>query len=318
VTRLAVVGLVAIGAVMGTAVPATHAAREPVRGQANGAAGGRAAAPHDKAFWTAIASNKFAVPAGSDVPALVRELSAQLGSTDPEWRDDIAYSTLASWIYRQRVVSVDLRQELMASWRGNLTRGVGESGTDAVFLRSFSALSLGILAILDNEAAYLDRAEFDALVDSALAYLRAERDVRGFDAAKGWIHSVAHTADLIKFLARSRHLRPEQQGRMLSAITDKLGQVETPLTHGEDERLARAVLSIAARPDFDEAGFKAWAPSMAPVRPAAAPTPAQLAANQNRRSFAIALFAVLSTDARDLATVASARAIVLATLKTFM
>ncbi len=123
--------------------------------------------------------------------------------------------------------------------------------------RSFSALSLGVLAILDNEAPYLERDEFDGLLAAALEYLRNEKDVCSFDATMGWLHSVAHTADLLKFLARSRHLRVQQQGMVLSAITGKLRAVETVLVDGEDERLARAVLSIAARPDFDEAAFAA-------------------------------------------------------------
>jgi hypothetical protein len=282
------------------------------------AASSQTAAPHDKPFWQAIVAAKYAVPAGADVPALVRELSGHLGSTDPEWRDDIAYSVLTSWIYRQRVVPVQLRRELIATWRANLTKGIGETGTDLVLLRSFSALSIATMAILDNEAGFLERAEFAEILGAAIVYLGAEGDVRGFDAAKGWMHSVAHTADLLKFLARSRHLRSEEQSRILRAITDKLGRVDAPLSHGEDERLARAVLSIAARTDFDEAGFRAWAATLGPSRPAGRTTLATLATMQNQKNFAVALYGVLSTDQRDLATIAAARAAVLAALKTFM
>jgi hypothetical protein len=270
---------------------------------------------HDKAFWEKIAADKFAVPAGQAVPTLVRELSAYLGSPDPELRDDIAYTTLAAWIYRQRLVPpADLRA-LMDEWMRNLSSGIGESGSDTVFQRSFSALSLGIVAILDNEAPFLERAEFDRLLTSALAYLRDERDVRGHDPKKGWIHSVAHTADLLKFLGRSRHLTKEQQSAILSSISDKLTRVEEVLTHGEDERLARAVLSIAARPDFDAAGFEKWLATFAPVRRTAPPTAAMMAVDQNRKDLIVSLLAVLSTDPRDLSTLPAARAQVLALLK---
>ena len=275
-------------------------------------------AAHDKAFWRAVAANGYAVPPGQSVPALVQELSGYLGSPDPEMRDDIAYSTLAAWIYRQKIVPVDGRRSLLATWTANLQRNVGERGTDTVFLRSFSALSLGLLAILDNEAPYLEKSEFDALLNAALRYLEAERDTRGFEPSHGWMHSVAHTADLLKFLSRSRHLQPAQQALVLKAITTKLGAIDGVLTHGEDERLARAVLSIAARPDFDEAGFRSWAASLAPPKPAAEPTPASLAANQNRKNLTVSLFAVLSTDTRTLPTLQSARTIVLAALKTMM
>jgi hypothetical protein len=274
----------------------------------------QSASTHDKAFWRTVAANKYAVPAGESVPVLVAELSAYLGSPDPELRDDIGYSTLAAWIYRQKIVPVDHRRTLLAEWIANLSSGIGERGTDSVFRRSFSALALGILAIADNEAPYLEKAEFDRLLAASLTYLRNERDTRGFDASKGWMHSVAHTADLLKFLARSRHLQPAQQETVLKAIVDKMGSVDGVLTHGEDERLARAVLSVVARSDFDEAAFRAWAPSLAP-RAAGPPTPASLAAAQNRKNLAVSLYAVLSADPRPLPTIQAAREIVLAVLK---
>lgn len=273
---------------------------------------------HDKPFWKAIAASQFAVPAGQALPALVAELSGYLASSDPELRDDIAYSTLTNWIYRQRLVPVEMRRGLLSQWTANLKKSVGERGTDTIFGRSFSALSLGTLVVLDNEAPYFEKPEFDALLLAAVDYLHAERDVRGFDPAKGWMHSVAHTADLLKFLSRSRHLVRAQQGVVLLAIAEKMQAVDEVLTHGEDERLARAVLSLAARPDFDEAGFKAFTALLAPARSASAPTPASLASNQNRKNLLVALYAVLSVDARPLPTIQAAREIVLATLKSIM
>jgi hypothetical protein len=272
-------------------------------------------AGHDKAFWQRIAENKFAPPAGEPLAPLVQELSGYLGSADPDLRDEIAYTTLVSWIYRQRIVPVELRRQLLREWTANLGAGIGLRGTDAIFRRSFSALALGIMPALDNEAAFLEAGEFNDLLAAALAYLRDEVDVRGFDPAKGWMHSVAHTADLLKFLGRSRHLQPAQQAAILGGILDKMSRTDEVLTHGEDERLARAVLSVAARADFDEAGFKQWAGRFVPLRGKEAPTPATLATGQNRRNLAVALYAVLSTDTRDVPTLQAARAIMLATLR---
>lgn len=272
----------------------------------------------DKAFWQGVAKNEFTVPTDVALPTLLDELTAMLGSPDPELRDDLAYSTLANWIYRRRVVPVEERLRLLRVWEGHLTTGIGERDTVRVVRRSFSALSLGLLVILDNEAAYLDRETFARVLSSTLVYLRDERDVRGFDARLGWLHSVAHTADVLRFLARSRHLQVDEQARVLAAIHDKLLAVETPLTHGEDDRLARAVVSITARPDFDEAAFAAWLTSMSPIRRMAQPTLTTLAIDQNRKNLLVSLFAVLSTDRRDLPGTIRARGMVLETLKQFM
>jgi hypothetical protein len=275
------------------------------------------APPRDKAYWQAVVKNEFKVPTDVPLLILVGELHGLLGSPDPELRDDIAYSVLANWIYRQRIVPEEERLRLLRAWEADLKAGIGERNTDTVVRRSFSVLALGVLVILDNEAAYIDRETFTRVLTSALGYMRDEQDVRGFDARLGWLHSVAHTADLLKFLARSRHLAAAEQAQMLGAIEAKLRAVEIPLVHGEDERLARAVLSITSRPDFDEAGFVAWLKAMSPVRRTTPPTPATLAVDQNRKNLLVSLFAVLSTDRRDLEGNTRARALVLDALRAY-
>src|SRR6187399_3177917 len=82
-------------------------------------AGPSSRSTHDKTFWRALAQNGFVPPSGEPLPGLVAELSGYLGSSDPELRDDIAYSTLANWIYRQKIVPVELRRSLLNDWTGN-------------------------------------------------------------------------------------------------------------------------------------------------------------------------------------------------------
>ncbi|MEZ5319331.1 MAG: DUF2785 domain-containing protein [Vicinamibacterales bacterium] len=273
---------------------------------------------HDKAYWRAIVDAGYAPPEGADVPALVGELSRALASPDPELRDDIGYGVLTNWIYRRRIVPADLRLALAREWVGNLRAGVGERGGDGIFRRSFSALALALLAGTDNEDPFFSRQDFRTVLTAGLTYLRAEQDVRGFDPDKGWMHSVAHTADLLKFLGRSRHLAPGEQAEILTGIADKLDAVDEVLTHGEDERLARAVVSLAARPDFDVEAFRAWSAGLLAAAPAGPPTPASLARARNRRNLMVSLHAVLSTDPRDLASIGTARGIVLDALKRVM
>jgi hypothetical protein len=56
-------------------------------------------------------------------------------------------------------------------------------------------------------------------------YLAAEQDIREYAADRGWMHSAAHTADLLKFLGRSRHLDVAGQARLLNAVAQKLASV---------------------------------------------------------------------------------------------
>src|SRR5436305_942284 len=79
---------------------------------------------HPVAFWRQIVSDKYAAPPGSDPSALTTELLAMLASPDPELRDDIAYSTLATWIYETRVIGDDALRPIVKRLLENLTEGV--------------------------------------------------------------------------------------------------------------------------------------------------------------------------------------------------
>jgi hypothetical protein len=214
--------------------------------------------PHARSFWKGIVDNGHAVPAGESPAALIQELSGYLGSSDRELRDDFAYSIPAQWIYRDKRLAPGELRGLLKLWSANLEVALGESGNDTVLLRSFSALDLSILAALDNERPFLTDAEFQGLLSQGLRYLAKERDVRGYDERVGWIHATAHTADLLKFLSRNTKLKTTDQKWIVEGIAAKLEGAGSVFTHGEDERLARALLSLARRPDFDPSSLQAW------------------------------------------------------------
>jgi hypothetical protein len=219
---------------------------------------------HDRAYWQAIKANGFAVPAGASAVQLATELGALFGSPDPVLRDEVSYEILTAWILQKRSLSPNEIRPLVATWTGNLKQKIGENGNDGVLLRSFSALSLATVAARDNADPFLTPDEHAALLDAGLKYFEAERDLRGYDDRLGWIHATAHTADLIKFLARGKHLPPAGQRAILDAITKKLQSASVVFSFGEDERLARAIGSIIIRPDFDLASFREWVTASAP------------------------------------------------------
>jgi len=209
-------------------------------------------------FWTALAK-ECDVPAGESAAGLVSEAVSLLGSPDPRWRDDVGYGVVAACVYQKRRLTAEDRRSLVATLSANLRRGIGEAGTDSVLLRSFSALDLSILAAVEAQDPALDVAGYRRLLDGALAYLRDERDVRGLEPRVGWIHATAHTADLLKFLARDPRFTPADQVRLLEAAFSKMTAPGVAVfTHAEDERLGAAVASVVRRADFDPGAFDRW------------------------------------------------------------
>ena len=256
--------------------------------------------PHDKEFWQAIAKNDYNPPVGESASALWRPLSELLASPDPELRDEVGYSTFASWIYAKRLLSPDDLRGLIAQLSRNLKQDVGSTGTDAIFRRSFSALVLSVVAARDNAAPFLEEKEFRGLLQDALEYLDAEKDLRGCEPGKGWFHSAAHTADLLKFLGRSRYLQPADQAAITDGILRKLRNSAVVFTFGEDERMARALLSLVARKDFDAQGFRQRLTNAKPSPPTAAlPDVAVLRGNQNVKNMLSKLEVLLLSQPAD-------------------
>jgi hypothetical protein len=214
--------------------------------------------PHDKPFWRAIIENKYQIPPNEKPFALARELSNYLASTDPELRDDLAYTILTVWIVRRQQFSPGELLQLEEGWTASLRSAIGETGTDSVFRRSFSALCLSSLAERELKTPFLGEARYRKLLDSAIIYLGDEKDLRGFDATKGWIHATAHTADLLAALAANSLLTRRDQATVLKAIAARFSTADTVFTYGEQDRLANVVSVIAARPDFDSDAFQKW------------------------------------------------------------
>jgi hypothetical protein len=276
-------------------------------------------AKHPLEFWRKIKAADFAVPVGEAPLALILELSDSLGSTDPEIRDGFGYDIPVAWIYGKKLlVPADLRV-LLARWTANLRSGIGEAASDSVLLRSFSALDLSILAALDLQAPFLSQAEFDGLLADALAYLHDERDVRGYTPPVGWRHSCAHTADLLKFLARSPHLKAADHARILDAVQAKFTRVGDPVyVWGEDERLARTLLSLVRRSDFDPVLIDSWLAGFTTLHKKAWEgeflDPALLAADRNGANLLKSLLTFLAQPAETAQAVTPVRAKLLAAL----
>lgn len=205
--------------------------------------------PRGRAFWLALKGSKFAVPTGATRAEVLMDALTLTESEDPVLRDEVGYGLTAQWVYREQALSPD---ELETFTRALMKRMAGASALG----RSFSALSLSLVAAAEAKARKLDDTTWSDLLAAACVELETERDLRGHDAKLGWIHATAHTADLLKFLSRDERLTTAQQARVWKAWTTRL-EVAGPLSWGEDERLAAVVRSLVLRGDA-AIDFEPW------------------------------------------------------------
>jgi hypothetical protein len=197
-------------------------------------------------FWQQVLESDMAVPTGRPLNELTAELVAMLGSSNPVERHEIAYPVLSTWL-RDGVYD-DLLVSLGDSLCNGLNLGLDRHDDDTVFRRSYSALVLSECVRRDNVAHVLP---VDAVLDWAdrsLTWYVREQDLRGWVDDKGWVHAVAHGADLLAVLAQSRHLGALHLGVLLDVICERMVfSSSRHLTDGEADRLAAATLMILQR-----------------------------------------------------------------------
>jgi hypothetical protein len=213
----------------------------------------------DQSFWEEISRNEYKIPEGYKLEDLTQTLFSYLASTDPELRDEIAYTVYANWL-KQDMYSNEEMQVHIDELLANLEKGIGETESDSVFLRSFSVLLLAETVHNDNKKSLFEKEQIQTILDKGLWYLDAEKDPRGYIPIKGWAHSLAHTADLMMVLGRNRHLGEDELARILNGIAQKIIQPNNYVyIHREDERLANAIIEVLQRGLLDVDFVEKWA-----------------------------------------------------------
>ncbi len=215
----------------------------------------------NKDFWAGVQKNKYEIPEGHTLAQLTRELFSYLGSTDPELRDDIGYTVFANWL-KQEKYSINEIRSLITELLANLDNGIDGPEGDVVFLRTFSILFLAEIVHNDNKKEFLEKEDIRSILEKGLWYVTAEKDPRGHIPVKGWAHALAHTADLLLVLGRNRNLGEADLQNILNKISEKIIYSTNYIyIHGEDERLASAVIEVLRRDLMPLEKVEAWAKS---------------------------------------------------------
>lgn len=208
-------------------------------------------------FWQQVVADGLGLPTTRPLDEMTVELTTMLGDPDPDARDGVAYPTLATWI--EDGVYDDLLTGLGDGVAVGLERGLGETGTDTVFTRSFSALVLAECVERDTRARLVPPDQVLRWGDRLMTWYLRERDLRGLVPGKGWAHAVAHGADALAALARSPHLQRNELTVLLDVLADRLLlPTEVFLTTGEADRIAITVAQVLRRDLLEMSLLEPW------------------------------------------------------------
>jgi hypothetical protein len=190
---------------------------------------------------------------------LLPEMLQHIGNPDPELRDTLIYFTLATWISRN-VFDLSELQTLLHTVLNDehLFYRIGEENTDSVFTRAFSALLVPPILSVHRQQPFLKPEILKSALQRVMLYLHSEKDLRGYVREKGWAHAVAHTADALDEFVQCTEIGRDELWGMLELIAEIVSTGRTVYTHGEDERLAFAVLNTFKRTELTELDKEGW------------------------------------------------------------
>lgn len=208
----------------------------------------------------AIASKEYCLNQGDKAIDIALEMIEHLGSTNPYLRDDLIYTIFYYWIIAGNVFA---NQELIMLLETlidekHLFFNIGVDEDDSVLMRSFSLLVISLILARNIEKRFINNDLFYQLFNKIISYYNKEKDFRGYDIAKGWIHSAAHGADALGYIVLSDDCNGELIKQILTAITSVLNNHKYILSHEEDERVARVINNIFTRKLVDNEEIYTW------------------------------------------------------------
>jgi hypothetical protein len=215
-----------------------------------------------KQFLRSIAANNYEIPPQIDSFVFAYALLANLAATDDELRDELSYMLLASGIIDRHKLSVEQVEKILFLLldKDHLFYCIGETGSDSVFMRSFSCLTIAGIIYTDNRNPQLPARTVHHTKDALLRYAREEKDWRGYVEGKGWAHAMAHLADALDECAQHQSMAAEDRRGILQALS-KLVKLPKPLYHEEDMRLAAVAFHIIVGKQVSDEFLAEWVTS---------------------------------------------------------
>lgn len=182
------------------------------------------------------------------IKRLINSMLDEIGSVDPRLRDHLIYSSFAKLIlndYLNHSLMAHILEVCLDPF--HLFYKLGETDTDSVFTRSFSALVIALLLEKDRHDQFLKKESVSKSIDASLYYLLHEKDLRGNVKEKGWAHSIAHGADLLSEAIKHPHFPMYNGTKCLEVVRCCLFKESTdclPYVDDEGERLVYPIVSL--------------------------------------------------------------------------
>lgn len=203
---------------------------------------------------------------GIDKYDLAHKLIENIGDMDSEVRDRLIYVNLAHLFYDGHFDKTQLLHffELLSSEK-YLLYDMENNVSHSELTRSFTILQLVYLIYLHNKDPYLTNKQYMDFYVKFIQYFDSESVLQGYDEQVGWMHTIAHSADLIAQIVKSEEMNKKTLEEILTVIKKKFAISNYCYVSDEDERMVNAIINALDRNILEEDFLQGWVTSFGEI-----------------------------------------------------
>lgn len=179
-----------------------------------------------------------------------------IGHPNPAIRDDLIYN---SWCNGLEHHLISPQQYI---WIANTIQARQLLKHTDTLTRSYSALLTSLLISCDNwsESPYFLLLENSraSIFEEALSYLKNELDIRGYDPKLGWIHAIAHGAELLMATSLHDSFPKRRLTEVWQVIINLLYRQTAVFSAGEADRLAFIIIQLLLSEKLSQTELAKW------------------------------------------------------------
>lgn len=175
---------------------------------------------------------------------LANEMLKHIGHPDPVVRDDLIYESLAHLFHDRYFHEVELTKYLQILIDDkHMAYDIENKIVNSALTRSFSILQTVILIFVHQRDGIISKDVIYHAFNQFMKYFEQEQILDGYDEKLGWIHTIAHSADLMNQFMKLSWFKTEDIKLMFNSIADKIKQENHLFMYNEEERLVVALKS---------------------------------------------------------------------------
>ena len=190
---------------------------------------------------------------------LTYELIEDIGNKDSHLRDNVIYPSLAHLLRDKHFENEEMKKiaEILISDQ-YLSFDMDNKNEYSVLKRTFTSLQIAMLVYVHNRDKLFDKEFVKKMFNSVVEYYINEKDIRGYEPAVGWIHSVAHAADIFAQLVKCDELDVKDFEYMLDSINNKFKVNTYTFVSHEDERTVNAIFNLLEKDIISKETLLKW------------------------------------------------------------